>query len=210
VPKSSSKKQRRSKKKGGKLRTMNEVSAAEAVELFHAAMSLDDGDPGSLYAPIPEGFPKDIAAKDFMDSLALYRQWWSDGEASAAGAMGIPYGYDEKIDEVANIAASMSEKSLEELVSQLSPPQRKVFDRIVDGSHPRLKDLVTDKTLISDETGKQMREGTIKVHVSDICEIFDVPNRKALVARIKETLPSKAEKRPPEPKKQTPKPKDQP
>jgi hypothetical protein len=92
---------------------------------------------------------------------------------------------------VANIAANIPEKSLEELVTKLGPPQRKVFDRIVDGSHPRLKDFVTDTTLISDETGKQMAEGTIRFHVSTICNLFGVPTRKALFDRVK------AEKHPP-------------
>jgi hypothetical protein len=179
-----------------KLKTMNEISAAEAVKLFHAAMVLNDS-VVDLYMPIPEGFPKDIAAKDFMDSLAVYRQWWSDREVCADGATGISYGYDEQIDEVARAAASLPKETLEESLAQLSPPQRKVFDRIVDGRHPRFKDLETDETLISDRTGKKMGKGTIKKHVVDLCKIFDVPNRKRLFTKVKSLLPPESTTRHP-------------
>ena len=108
--------------------------------------------------PNPQGFPKDIAAKDFMEGLKLWRQMWLESYEFSMGRARLinPLyeDYDEQIGEVANIAANIPETNLEELVAQLSPPQRKVFDRIVGGSHPRLKDLVNDETLISDRTGK--------------------------------------------------------
>jgi hypothetical protein len=172
------------------------------VKLFDAAMGLDlehDHYNSACMIPNPQGFPKDIAAKDFMEGLKLWRQMWLESYEFSMGRARLinPLyeDYDEQIGEVANIAANIPETNLEELVAQLSPPQRKVFDRIVGGSHPRLKDLVNDETLISDRTGKKMAEGTIRSHVSAICEIFDASSRKALFAKFKPLLPPKAKQR---------------
>ncbi len=181
-----------------KLKTMNEISADEAVKLFKAALrDVDwDRDPevyfedGLPVCPDPRRFPKDIAAKDFLESLVLYRQMCIDVEERANDIFAREH-YDEQIDEVANIAANIPEKDLEELLNQLTPTQRKVFDLMVDGSHPQLKDFMNDKALIS-KKGEQMAEGTIKTHVSAICKIFGVPNRKALAAKVKPLLPPKA------------------
>ena len=183
---------------------MNDISAAEAVKLFDAAMGVDlehDVYGIAWICPNPQGFPKDIAAKDFMEGLKLYRQMWLESmEYSLARHRlfdPLYEDYDEQIGEVANIAANIPEQNLEELLTQLSPPERKVFDRIVDGAHPQLKNFINDKTLISDETDEQMAAGTIKYHVSKILGIFDVSGRKALFAKVKPLLPPKAKKRPP-------------
>ena len=165
---------------------MNEISAAEAVKLFHAAIRLGYEYTDDFGIVIPEGFPKDIAAKDFLEQLALYRQMWLEDLGSDRS---IPY--DEQIDEVANIAASIPEKDLEELLNQLTPTQRKVFDMMVDGSHPQVKDFINDKTLVS-KKGEQMAEGTIKIHLSAICKKFGVLSRKALITKVKPLLPPKA------------------
>jgi len=66
-----------------KLKTMNDISAAEAQRLFHKAMVFDDGLPHLLYMPVENGFPKDIAARDFMECLDKYRKMWSDGLLSS-------------------------------------------------------------------------------------------------------------------------------
>ncbi len=52
-----------------KLKTMNEISAAEAKKLFHAAMCFDDwAEPFDRFQVKPGGFPKNIAAKRFYPS----------------------------------------------------------------------------------------------------------------------------------------------
>jgi hypothetical protein len=155
-----------------KLKSMNEISAREAVKLFRAALVLDAK---GQYRLILEACPQDITIKALEEIITLCLRMESNQR-----------------DKQADLAVDVPNKSLEELMVQLSPPQRKVFDRIVDGSHPRLKDLDDDETLISDETGKKMAEGTIKAHVSAICWIFSVPNRKALVAKVKQLLSPKA------------------
>jgi hypothetical protein len=112
------------------------------------------------------------------------------GQAGSAPAKGDVFEGSKTLTEKELESHNLSpEGNLEELVAQLSPPQRKVFDRIVDGSHPRLKDFVNDKTLISDETGQQMAEGTIRIHVSEVLKIFGVPKRKILFMKIKPLLP---------------------
>ena len=63
-----------------KLKTMNEISAAEAAKLFHAARNFAcDGYPGDNYCLWPEYFPKDIEARDFLQCLDLYSRMYSDG-----------------------------------------------------------------------------------------------------------------------------------
>jgi len=49
-----------------KLKTMNEISAAEALEIFHAA-------------DWHSGFPKYIAARDFLECFKM----WRDGASLA-------------------------------------------------------------------------------------------------------------------------------
>ena len=102
-----------------KLRIMNEISAAEAVKLFHAAMVLEYDATVDLYCVNPEGFPKDIAAKDFMESLMLYRQMWMDGIDSGPN----PYfAFEERMAEEVENAAKVSDEDLEALRRNLTGP----------------------------------------------------------------------------------------
>ena len=70
---------------------MNEISATDAVGLFHATMDRDaprvfgrpyhDEDlwlPTKLHIASTD-FPEDIAARDFLESLKLYREMYDDG-----------------------------------------------------------------------------------------------------------------------------------
>ena len=92
-----------------KLKTANEISAAEAVKSFHAAWVLDAT---GQYCLIPESFPQDIGAKNFMESLTLYRRLRSKQRA-----------------EPAEISQTLTVKDLDELFPR-APRQRKIVDVI--------------------------------------------------------------------------------
>ena len=98
-----------------KLKTMNEISAAEAVKLFHACMHFDD--PGDMYAPIPEGFPGDIAARDFLECLKSYQEMWAFGQVDDY------LDFEDQMVEQTQVAADVSEQDLEEL----TPREKEVF-----------------------------------------------------------------------------------
>ena len=174
---------------------LDDHEAEETQKKIHAAIISANGVLEHTYTAYmnPPGFPRDIAARDFLECLKLYwemsKEMWREAREIILSELGEPS--DEQIGEVAKVAGSIPEKDLEELLNQLTPTQRKVFDLMVDGSHPQLKDFMNDKALIS-KKGEQMAEGTIKTHVSAICKIFGVPNRKALAAKVKPLLPPKA------------------
>jgi DNA-binding CsgD family transcriptional regulator len=81
-----------------RLRTMNDISALEAVQLFHSVMQFDGGDPGDYsfrrggeYPKSWPNFPDDIVYKDFMDGLMRYRQLKMEAEANWYPGSGVTY-----------------------------------------------------------------------------------------------------------------------
>jgi DNA-binding CsgD family transcriptional regulator len=147
---------------GMKLRTMNDISAAAAVQLFHACMVLDDCDPMSLYAPIPEAFPTDIAARDFLECLNLYREMWSEGEASAAGVFGLT---DTQREELVDVARTYTD---EELKKVLTPRLLEVLNLLKE-------DLGRGNQEISSALGISVK--TVKVHLTEMFKRLKVRNR---------------------------------
>ena len=97
------------------LKTMNEISAAEAVKLFHASMHFDD--PIDLYAPTPKGFPGDMAARDFLECLKLYEEMWAIGQYDESQDL------DDQMVKQTQAAANVSAQDLE----KLTPSEKKVF-----------------------------------------------------------------------------------
>jgi hypothetical protein len=113
-----------------KLKTMNEISIAEAVELFKKALSPDDhGD---------EIFPTNIAAKDFLECLRLYELMiWS--RIPTGWGYDWPIGKDFPRSSLSTIQtvtydpgqlAEISEEDLKKLPVRLSPTERKYFDEM--------------------------------------------------------------------------------
>jgi DNA-binding CsgD family transcriptional regulator len=137
-----------------KLKTMNEISAADAVKLFHACMVLDNSDPTRLYEPIPKGFPKDMVAGEFLEHLRLYKQMWADGQESRAG-MYAGF-YDDQRAALADIADRIPEEELK----VLSDAERKVFDVFRN-----------NRGISNKEIGEilNISEETVKDHISSIC-----------------------------------------
>lgn len=98
---------KRRQKAKPKLKTLNEISAAEAVKLF-------DG----------EGFPKNVAAKDYFEAALLYRRLRSlDGHFKTGQRAEI----------------TLTEKDLDELFFR-APQQRKIVD-IIRRNKPRTMSL---------------------------------------------------------------------
>jgi DNA-binding CsgD family transcriptional regulator len=158
-----------------KLKTMNEVSAAEAVKLFHACMVLDDGDPMSLYAPIPENFPEDIAAKDFLEQLRIYRDMWSEGEHSASG--GFDFLSDAQREELVEVAKTLPEKDLETLGRQ----KRRIVELFRENPDIQNKEIAARLAPMSTKT--------VEKHVSALLKKFKVKNRMELADRLPQLPP---------------------
>lgn len=154
-----------------KLKTMNDISAAAAVKLFHAAMLFDYECPEESGTVIPEGFPQDITAKDFMDSLAVYRQWWVGSNYDSGvdlvpdsyyiGADGIPV-YDEGPKQPNKDATAISEEDL----SKLSPEERKIVDLIIENPGIRRKEAAAKLGKNEDTLRNQWATARIKLGLS--------------------------------------------
>jgi hypothetical protein len=134
-----------------KLKTMNDISAAEAAKLFHAARNFNcDGDPMDDYRLRPEGFPKDIAARDFLECLDLYSKMWAHWAESHTEVSGEGF-YDSQRGELADVAADITAEEL----AKLGAAERKVFDVFAE-----------DSNLSNKEIGKKLgiSESTVKSH----------------------------------------------
>jgi DNA-binding CsgD family transcriptional regulator len=165
-----------------KLKTMNEISAAEAVILFHAAMSFDSFEEGDVFQPNPRGFPKDIAAKDFMESLVSYRDMWRVCYEEEA-ADSTPFYYDMSANEIATLeGAPIVEKDLqvEEALKKVPAKERALLELI----HRQPELLVKQ---IADMLKKS--EGAVKVQLQSLFRRFEVHRRAELIAKTRPFFP---------------------
>ena len=153
-----------------KLKTMNDISAAEAAKILHCARNFDsDGDPMEDYCLRPEYFPQDISARDFLECLELY----SNMNMWTHGAVGDRF-YDEQMAELREVAANIPEEDLKEL----SDAERKVFDVFRDNPGISNKEM----------GGKlNLSEDTIKTHFRNICDKLEIKagrgRRRGLAAK---------------------------
>lgn len=172
-----------------KLKTMNDISAAEAVKLFHAAMALDD-EPTSLYAPIPKGFPKDIAAKDFIEQLLIYRDMWSEGEKSAAGALYAAFSpYEMSADEIVAMARApiaRKDSRVEKALKKVTPKERELLELIHRKPWLLVKQLGGE---LKTWKGTVKRDGAIKAQLSSLFKQFKVHKRAELIAKTRPFFP---------------------
>jgi DNA-binding CsgD family transcriptional regulator len=142
------------KKSQMKLKSMNEVSAAEAVRIFN---HLEYGGPPLEYLKADE-FPKDISARDFFETFMLYKE--------------LLYGKD--IAEVYHYGPSFSTEQMEEMrsatpeqLSKLTPEERKLYDLVI--SEPDLHIWV-----LANELGKSM--STVKTQKKSLCDKLRIRN----------------------------------
>ena len=149
-----------------KLKTMNDISAARAVKLFHAAMVLDDGDPTSLYSPIPKGFPDDIAARDFLECLRLYSEMWREGEASAPNDFLF---YEQQKAELLNAVAENTDV-------KVTPKEQQLIHALID--NPDL-----DREEIAEKL--EIDLSTYKTHFQNLCKKYKVNSRAGLVGKVR-------------------------
>jgi len=119
-----------------KLKTMNEISAADAAKLFHAARDLDDYDPLEPYGLRPEYFPHDIGARDFLQCLELYSKMVSEGsqypfasQTPSTTSYTVEHRHisDEQRAALAEIASTISDADLDKRLPAGSR-EREVFD----------------------------------------------------------------------------------
>lgn len=174
-----------------KLKTMNEISAAEAVKLFQAAVSIRppttdhsfeayskayrlNERPYSLHL---EAFPKDMAARDFIESLNLFLQvvfqieanpgnlGFADLVDNASDQVNL---YSEERAELTDVAADIPERTLEKLTQK----ERAVFDLLKKG--------LSDKE-ISHELKRSIH--TIKAQLRSVYKKLDVHSRTEALAK---------------------------
>ena len=118
-----------------KLKMMNEISAAEAVKLFEAAVNFPgspnwyDGDPESDYKPNTGGFPDGICARDFMECLRLYMGFHIPME-NETGDSYIP-----------EVTKQIIKQITDEELRQLSPHQRKIVELLRVNPNQQVKEL---------------------------------------------------------------------
>jgi DNA-directed RNA polymerase specialized sigma24 family protein len=127
-----------------KMKTMNEISAAEAAKLFIAccrdlAPDFFRDDPYQVNWTDPKAFPKDIVAGEFLDYLKLYSELCGYGFQSEQHNPVSPN--DEQRDKLADVAADITGEDL----AKLSAAERKVFDVFAE-----------DSTLSNKEIGKML------------------------------------------------------
>lgn len=183
---------------GSKLRSMTEISAAEAVKLFHAAMCLDPDDPISLYAPIPEGFPDDVQAKDFLDYLKIYRDMVSEGEASGAAAYG-PAHLDDFGTQLAHLREMENDADEQPALKEewkkrlgtLTEMESIVYEVFISRRNEPLKALCDDKRIIdASRNRKKLAYKTIKQHLTTICLKLGVSDKKELAVKAHTQRPA--------------------
>jgi hypothetical protein len=181
---------------------MNEVSAVEAVWLFHEARSHMIG--GNMGISDFGGFATDVAARDFFECMEVFRR------ISAQFEYPEPDPFDEEQQEAARIITNVPEKDWEEFLSQFTPRQKEIVELLRKEPHLLIKHIGDRFTVKKpDGTSGPMSLGAVKGPLEKIYRLLAIHSKPALVAKIKEALPSKADKRPSEPKKQTPKSKHQ-
>jgi DNA-binding CsgD family transcriptional regulator len=107
-----------------KLKTMNQISAEEARRLCHAVIHRGDH---------ALAFPKDIAAKDFLEWLKLYSEMLSRGvidkRSPALSLDDFEPGSARAKRDVSEDSKNLTEKDLDELFCR-APQQRKIVDVI--------------------------------------------------------------------------------
>jgi len=160
-----------------KLKTMNEISAAEAVKLFDAAMGLAlKHDPYNIgwLIPNPPGFPKDIAAKDFLEALQLYRQMWLESIEFSTARYRLLSGsvLDDEDYDAERAALATAVNIPENHLKKLSPTEKVVLSLMREG--------LPDKEIAS-KRGRSY--GTIKKQVSAVIRKLKVENRTEAVVK---------------------------
>lgn len=167
-----------------KLKTMNEISAAEAAKLFHAARNFDcDGYPGDDYCLNPENFPHDIAARDFLQCLELYSKMVSEGseypfasKTPSITSYTVEHRHmsDAQRDDLVKVSQSLSEKDLERLLKRTP----KVLEAVnVLRENPDFQDKE-----IGAKLGRSYK--TIRAQLSTAYRILRVADRIELLEKL--------------------------
>lgn len=156
-----------------KLKTMNEISAAEAVRLFHSVMEFGWGIPEEQYSFIPDAkFPEDIAYKDFMDELMRYRAVYMGDMSYAPGNF-----FEEERAELANVAANIPDDELE----TLTPMEKEALLALRD-----------NPSLTVDELAEKLGKGlsTVKTHLRNVYRKLGVSGKTETIAKASGLLKS--------------------
>lgn len=147
-----------------RLKTMDEISAAEAAKIFHGARNFRfDRDPSEDYCLLPEYFPQDIAARDFLQCLDLYTEMYNEGMGGDRGARNTPTSYtvehrdisDEQRSALVEIASTISDPDLDKKLP-VGSREREVFD--VLRQNPGISNLEIGEKL-------NISESTVKTHL---------------------------------------------
>jgi DNA-binding CsgD family transcriptional regulator len=150
-----------------KLKTMNEISAAEAVKLFQAAMVLDDyNEPGFVFEVKPSGFPDNIAARDFFESLNFYKEMWREGRQADWDAQWAAIDGLRK-----SVFQTIEQPDPDGLFDTLSPAQKRVYTACKDNPNLSNKEIAAQLNL---------SPKTLQVHLESICATFNVRKRREL------------------------------
>jgi DNA-binding CsgD family transcriptional regulator len=169
-----------------KLKTMDEISAAEAVELFEHVVDYDE-DLG-VYRAQYSRFPKDLTAKGFFECFRIYRQVTYEGAGAVLRARateeklrGKAYreAWEQVRDELEQIFEEDEKNEMlarpDEELAKLTPAQRKVVDCIRENPTLDREDLA-DKLSI--------KLSTYKAHFSAICKALQISRRAELIAKF--------------------------
>jgi DNA-binding CsgD family transcriptional regulator len=154
------KKSKKREPKQEKLKTMNEISAAEAVKLFEAAVNFPgspnwyDGDPESDYKPIDGGFPTGICARDFLECLRLYM------------GLHIPMDYETTDPNITEVARKIIEQITDGELRQLSPQQRKIVELLRINPNQQIKEIAFQL---------DVKTGTVKSQLTAIYARLKLP-----------------------------------
>jgi hypothetical protein len=152
-----------------KLKTMNDISAADAAKLFHMARNLHcDGAPMDDYCLYPDYFPRDIAARDFLQCLGLYSRMFSEGNDNLLPLNTPNTSYaiehhisDEQRTRLAEVVPRLSDEDL--MAKGLTDAEIRAVRAYVDVENRNLsRKQVAGKLDMNDQT--------LKTHLSRACD----------------------------------------
>jgi DNA-binding CsgD family transcriptional regulator len=155
-----------------KLKTMNEISAAEAVKLFRNAMifeSFNEG--GDEFQVKPSGFPNNVAARDFLETLSIFKEMWRDGMQSQWD-MQWAFLAQSRTDLV-EASKKLTNNDVKRRYDSLTATQRRVYDALTSsGSGNLSNEQIADRLYMAPKT--------LQSHIAVVLSTFGAKNRREL------------------------------
>ena len=143
-------------KKSKKLRSLNEISAAEAVKLFDSAVHFE---PGPFGEEVVVGkFPDNVAAREFLEGLSLYQELIRGVDSDFPDEE-----FDAPVGPIPEIPADAK--------NRLPPKERRVFDLVMEG--------LSNKEIAS---RCNISSATVKSQKANIFRRFGVGSARELMA----------------------------